>query len=78
MIAITTENENETRQLTLADVGINQPFLDKDGDLCLKISYNEFVIIADCDLNPNVRIYDDVDYDLPILKVLQKIIRWEL
>ena len=76
MIKFVTENE-VANNLTLANVETDQFFIDSDGCLCQKRHSESYSQIANDKGNPENIHMDDCDPNMPILKILPRVVKIE-
>ena len=65
------------KRLTLADVIVNQFFVNKEGSLCQKVSHSSFNQITNALGEPYSDFYDGEDSDQPIQRILPNVERIE-
>ena len=63
----------DEEKVTFGNVRENQMFVDFDGDLCMKMNDEVFIIIACADGKPCADCIENVDEDRKITRILPKI-----
>jgi hypothetical protein len=77
MIKFIVAEEKQEKQLTLADVEVDQFFVSDEGRLCQKVGKNIFNAIADDNGEPVACETTCCDHDMYIVRILPKIKRIE-
>ena len=65
------------KQLTFADVEVNQFFVHADGGLCQKMGFNSYIQITNSEGAPYADYYNYVHADEPIQRILPNVERIE-
>ena len=63
----------DEEKVTFGNVRDNQMFVDHDGDLCMKMNDEVFIVIASADGQPCADCIENVDEDRKITRILPKI-----
>ncbi len=71
MFKIITEKEKEI--LTFKEVAENQFFVDESGNLCQKIDYETYTVIANKEGEPSCFYLDEVSCDTIVKKIFPKV-----
>lgn len=70
MIRFIQANPSHQKRPTFGDVKFNQFFVDEDGYLCQKHASDTYIVIADKNGEPYSYLYETVNEDQEIIRIL--------